>query len=86
MGTFKIEIVAIGGHGVDRGKKDGEVVDFKEGGETSPDALAKEFVEKLQAAGVYFGDPSAGATITHWPGDPSEVKDNLLTGVRSGNF
>jgi hypothetical protein len=28
MGTFRIEITAVGGHGQDRDKKDGEKVDF----------------------------------------------------------
>jgi len=86
MGTFKIEIIAIGGHGVDRSVKDGGVVNFSADGDTTPDALAKEFLERLKSAGVYFGDASASATITHWPGQPSEVKDDLITGVRTGNF
>jgi hypothetical protein len=86
MGTFKITIIAVGGHGVDRSKKDGEVVDFSEGGDSSPDALAKKLVEALRASGCSFDYPDHGATITHWPGQESEVNDDLLTGVRKGNF
>ena len=86
MGTFKITVVAVGGHGVDRSKKDGEVVNFQEEGPNTPDALAKEFIEKLKACGCSFGNPDSEATITHWPGEEGEVKDDLLTGVRKGNF
>jgi len=86
MGTFKIEIIAVGGHGVDRSKKDGEQVDFNEGGDSTPDSLAKEFVELLKSKGCSFDYEGHGATITHWPGQESEVKDDLLTGVRTGNF
>lgn len=86
MGTFKIEIIAVGGHGVDRDKKEGEVVDFNEGGENSPDAIAKKCVDALKATGCSFSYPEAGATITHWPGSDHEVKDDLQTGIRKGNF
>lgn len=86
MGMFKIEITAIGGHGVDRIKKDGEIVDFMKDGIATPDGIAKSMVEELQKIGVYFGSPGCSATITHWPGEPTEVKDDLLTGERKGNF
>lgn len=82
MGNFKIEINAVGGHGLDRGKKDGEVVDFFVDGENTPDAIAKKLVEELKANGSNINS----ATITHWPGQESEVKDDLITGVRTGNF
>jgi hypothetical protein len=85
MGTFKIEIEGIGSHGQDRNKKEGEVVNFFENGPTTPDAIAKATLEILKFHGVYF-PPSAKATITHWPGEPSEVVDDLLTGIRKGNF
>lgn len=85
MGHFKIEIFAIGGHGQDRGKKDGEEVYFFEGGRNSPDAIAKTCVNELQKAGIYFGFDSY-ARIIHWPGQPTEVIDNLVTGIRTGNF
>jgi hypothetical protein len=82
MGTFKIEIKAVGGHGVDRRKKDGEAVDFFESGDITPDAIAKKFVNELKAN----GNDISLAVITHWPGEPNEVQDNLMTGIRSGKF
>ena len=82
MGTFNIKITAIGGHGQDRSKKDGEVVNFYEAGSNTPDAIAKSFVEFLKISGVNV----EAATIVHWPGQESEVTDDLLTGKRTGNF
>ena len=82
MGTFKIEITAVGGHGQDRGKKEGEVVNFNEGGEFTPDAIALKLVNELQDK----GNSIESATITHWPGESSEVVDDLVTGIRKGNF
>lgn len=82
MGTFKIVVTAVGGHGVDRGKREGEVVDFKVEGDNTPDAIAKDFVEKLRATGCQVDV----ATITHWPDTAGEVKDDLVTGFRKGNF
>jgi hypothetical protein len=82
MGQFKIEITAVGGHGQDRSKKAGEVVDFKEGGDTTPDAIAKKCIDELKAAGVNV----ESAKIVHWPGTETEVTDDLQTGVRTGNF
>jgi hypothetical protein len=87
MGNFRITINAVGGHGVDRGKKNGEIVDFKaedstDGKYQSPDSIAKDFVERLKASGSMVDD----ATIAHWPGQDCEVQDNLLTGERKGNF
>jgi hypothetical protein len=82
MGTFKIEITAVGGHGVDRSKKDGDVVNFSEGGKDTPDAITKKFVDELKAK----GNNVSMATITHWPGGPNEVQDNFLTGIRAGKF
>lgn len=82
MGQFTINVTAVGGHGVDRGKKDGEKVDFKADGEFSPDAIAARLVAELKRFGVHV----ESATITHWPGQESQVTDDLLTGVRTGNF
>lgn len=82
MGNFKIEIEAVGGHGVDRSKKDGETVDFYADGEFSPDAIAKRVISELKR----FGNDVQAARIIHWPGQESEVTDDLLTGVRKGNF
>ncbi len=82
MGNFKIEINAVGGHGQDRNKKDGEIVNFEAGGENTPDAIAKRFVDMLKG----FGNSVQSATITHWPGEKGEVTDDLLSGKRTGNF
>ena len=82
MGTFKIEITAVGGHGQDRSKKDGEKVDFTEGGYYSPEALAIRAINEFK----HFGMVPSEAKIIHWPGEASEVQDDLLSGVRKGNF
>ncbi|MBC7948656.1 MAG: hypothetical protein H7Y42_12285 [Chitinophagaceae bacterium] len=92
MGDFRIVIDAVGGHGQDRDKKDGEVVDFSIHGENAPEALAKRFVDELKANGCSVDS----AKVIHWPldnyggpeknGRAKEIVDDLLTGVRSGNF
>ena len=43
----------------------------------------KKTFERLVA---HYGNQIESATMTHWPGDPNEVVDNLVTGVRKGNF
>lgn len=82
MGQFIINIKAVGGHGQDRRKKNGEVVDFNSGGESTPDAIAKRLTDELIASGANV----ESATITHWPGQSDEVTDDLITGIRNGNF
>lgn len=90
MGDFRIIIDAIGGHGQDRGKKDGEVVNFSSDSENSPEALAQEFIKKMQANGVSV----IRARVIHWPADNhpdvresgAEIVDSLLTGIRHGRF
>lgn len=82
MGSFTITVKAVGGHGQDRSKKDGQVVDFSNESADSPDAIAKRFVDELKAKGTNV----ESATITHWPGQESEVTDDLITGIRTGNF
>jgi len=92
MGDFRIVIDAVGGHGQDRDKKDGEVVNFSVDGENSPEALAQKFVEQLKANGCSVDS----AKVVHWPidnyggpeknGRTSEIVDDLLTGVRKGSF
>ena len=96
MGTFRIEIQAVGGHGCQREIKDGGTVNGC-GQPNCPDCLARDFVQRLKAAGVFFGtaqlqngdatsSPSEYARLTHWPGQPGEVRDDLLTATRSGSF
>lgn len=89
MGDFRIVINAVGGHGQDRDKKDGEIVDF---GTNTPEAIAKEFVEKLKASGCSVDN----AYVVHWPldnyegqlknGRATQIVDDLITGKRTGNF
>lgn len=89
MGDFRIIVNAIGGHGQDRDKKNGEIVDF---GENTPEAIAKEFIEKLKASGVNVED----ASVVHWPvdnyggqlknGRTNQIVDDLVTGKRTGSF
>lgn len=92
MGDFRIIVNAIGGHGQDRAKKSGDVVDFSEGGYNSPEAIAKRFVDELKAKGVNV----ESAVVVHWPldnyggqtqnGRTSQIIDDLLTGKRTGSF
>lgn len=81
MGTFRIIIQGTGGHGVHRGAQNGETVDFTADGGNTPDALAKEFVDNLAQHATL-----SEATITHWPGQSSQVLDDLLSGKRAGSF
>ncbi len=87
MGNFRIVIDAVGNHGQDREKKDGEVVDF---GTNTPEAKAKKFVEELQGS---CGQVTA--KVIHWPNTTEGpldfsgnecITDDLITGVRKGSF
>lgn len=85
MGDFRIVIDAVGGHGDDRTAKEGEPITIKpiEGEYASPDQLAKQFVDVLKVKGLY----NLRATLTHWPGQPSEVVDDLVNMTRiKGQF
>lgn len=92
MGDFRIVIDAVGGHGQDRNKKNGEIVDFSEGGDGSPEAIALKAIELMKAAGI---NPEK-AYIIHWPldnyegqlknGRSNQIVDDLLTGKRTGSF
>jgi hypothetical protein len=88
MGDFRIVINAVGGHGQDRDKKDGEVVNFSAESSLSPEALAEKFVKELKESGCSVQD----AKVIHWPIDnypdqrTSQIEDDLVTGVRKGNF
>lgn len=82
MGNYRVIINAVGGHGQDRSKGNGETVDFGADNENSPEAIIARAVEELQA----HGNTVSEATVHHWPGQSSEVVDNLLTGKRTGSF
>lgn len=82
MGNFRVVINAVGGHGQDREKKNGEIVDFEKGGKFTPEMIALAAVDLFREK----GNTIVSAEIIHWPGEESEVKDDLLTGIREGNF
>lgn len=82
MGNFRIVINAVGGHGQDRKKGHGEIVDFSAGNDRSPEAILKRAVDELKATGNSVSE----ATVHHWPGSDFDVVDNLLTGKRTGSF
>lgn len=83
MGNFRIVIEAVGGHGVDRTPKEGEDINFYKEGNTSPDAIAKQFVEVLRT----YNPSIQSAKLIHWPDTESEVTDDLLNSKREkGNF
>jgi hypothetical protein len=99
MGTFRIEIQAVGNHGCQREVKDGGTVDPICGSSSCPDCIARAVVQKLKDTGCFFdtttrllnadgsdAGPAGYAVLKHWPGQEFEVRDDLLTGVRSGNF
>jgi hypothetical protein len=82
MGQFRVEVTAVGGHGCQRNIKDGENVQNFCGSPACPDCEAREFVRKLKRTGASVEK----AELVHWPGQTSEVRDDLLTGVRKGSF
>ena len=90
MGDFRIIIDAVGGHGQDRDKEDGQTVNFFQGGNHSPEAYAKILVEALKGSGCNV----QSAKVVHWPADNypenreagKEIVDDLLTNLRKGSF
>jgi hypothetical protein len=81
MGNFTVEIEAVGGHGCEREAKSGAVVAGC-GLPSCPDCAVRSFVAELKAQ----GNNVLRATLRHWPHTGSEVSDDLLTGIRRGNF
>lgn len=81
MGQYRIEIIAVGGHGCERGITDGQT---SPGCQRMgcPDCEARRFVRQLQTQ----GNSVEKAELTHWPGTAGEVRDDLLSGRRTGNF
>lgn len=92
MGDFRIVIDTVGGHGQDREKKDGEVVDF---GENTPEGYFKKCIEEAIAKGI-ISSADTKAKVIHWPldnyegqlknGRSTQIVDDLLTGKRTGKF
>ena len=93
MGTFRVEVQAVGNHGCQREVKSGEIVSGC-GQPGCVDCLTRDYVQKLRNSGAFFHAPDADpqpnvdgyARLTHWPGQEDSVVDDLLTGTRSGNF
>lgn len=81
MGEFRVAVTAIGGHGCQREKGDGEYV---VGCERSncPDCITREFVRRLKRSGTTV----TAAELVHWPREVAQVHDDLLTGERRGSF
>jgi hypothetical protein len=90
MGTFRLEITGVGGHGCARGPKDGDSIEHVGcGNMRCPDCLARALVETYKRLGFLSGEgytPPLEAKFTHWPGTPEAVVDDLLHNVRRGSF
>lgn len=84
MGTFAIElqIESFGSHGCQRDVKDGEEVKEQCGDSDCPDCLTRRYFADLKKQGHAISK----ALFLHWPGQPTQVTDNLLTGIRTGSF
>lgn len=89
MGDFRLVIEALGSHGCQRDKATGDhVVGCEQHG--CPDCMARELVRRMKRSGVQLHR----AEIVHWPSDmdgkgylkDNEVRDDLITGMRSGKF
>jgi hypothetical protein len=81
MGTFLVEVTAVGNHGCQRDIKAGGAVVGCERPNCT-DCITREYVRRLKRT----GSDVQLATIVHWPGTDGQVVDNLLTGVREGSF
>lgn len=72
MGDFRIVINAVGGHGCEREKKDGEKV-YGCGRMDCPDCLTAKFIADLARSGAMVRD----ARLEHWPDTPQGVIDEF---------
>ncbi len=90
MGTFRVEVQAVGNHGCQRDvKSGGNVRDCGQPG--CVDCISRRYVKALKDAGASFsttgGIEGVGyAKLTHWPYGHGTVNDDLLSGTRSGEF
>ena len=86
MGRYVIHIEAVGGHGCQRDRKNGETLEPFCGDTNCPDCKTRAFVaELLRSQNVTRAD------LIHWPNadgsfQTSTVIDNLLTDRRAGCF
>lgn len=81
MGQFVFQLDAIGGHGCQRERGDG---DFVVGCEQShcTDCITREYVRRLKRTGAMINS----AKLVHWPGTKEQVVDDLVSGKRQSNF
>lgn len=77
MGQFRVEVTAVGNHGCQREKKAGETLGFC-GQAGCVDCLSRQFVAALRGQGCSISE----ATLKHWPGQQSQVIDDLMVGRR----
>lgn len=81
MGTFVTTVRAVGNHGCQREKKDGELV-IGCGQAGCTDCITREYVAKLRSIGTSIVE----ARVHHWPDGDKQIVDNLLTAKRLGSF
>lgn len=81
MGTFLVNIEAVGNHGCEREIGDGGFVVGCEKPHCT-DCMVRELVRRLKRSGAAVNE----ATITHWPQQEVPIVDNLVTGIRKGSF
>lgn len=82
MGTYRVELQAVGGHGCNRQVVDGEAhIGCQR--RDCPDCVARDFTRRMVSLG---GNTVESSVLIHWPGQESEVRDDLLRGIRHGNF
>ena len=82
MGQFRVEVTAVGGHGCQRQVKDSEQLQQFCGSPSCPDCEAREFVRRIKRQGHMLEK----AELIHWPGTVGEVRDDLISFKRKGNF
>lgn len=82
MGLYRIEIEAVGGHGCQRGIGNG-ATNYGCQSFGCPDCEARRFVNILRHL---LGNAVTKAVLTHWPGTPESVEDDLLANKRKGSF
>ena len=83
MGDFRVTVEATGGHGCQRERvKNGDILQNYCGSPSCPDCVAREFVRSLKRIGTMI----RSAELVHWPGTSTEVKDDLVSGKRTGSF
>lgn len=89
MGDFRLVVELTGGHGCKREVKDGGDVSQGCGYISCPDCQFREFVKHMSLTNTL-----RSASIVHWPGQTSEVRDEFgpsehrgyIRGTRHGSF